>query len=77
MTHRPTTRVYDLPVPCPFCGGTTGVVLKIERYGTPPPDADPDAGWWNFAVQCTSCAAEGPPVKTSPQGALRAWARRV
>lgn len=73
MTEGP---VIDLPAPCPFCDGTRGVVGQVERFGTPPPDADPSDGWWDFYVRCTSCSCEGPPTKTSAESALRKLALR-
>lgn len=73
MTEGP---VIALPAPCPFCDGTDGVVGQVERFGAPPPDADPADGWSHFYVRCTSCSAEGPPTKTSAESALRKWALR-
>ena len=66
----------DLVAPCPFCGSLLGVVEQVERFGRPPPAADPADGWWNWRVRCNACACEGPPSKAGRESALRLWARR-
>ena len=67
----------DLFEPCPFCGSWLGCIVRTERYGTPPPGAQPHEGWWSFTARCGSCSAEGPPSTASEAGALERWERRA
>lgn len=62
------------PLPCPFCGGTTGEVKSELRHGYEKCPDDPDArAYWYF---CNSCACHGGWAK-SESGAIRYWNMRT
>ena len=60
-------------LPCPFCGGESGVIERTLRGGFENIRDDPDA--WAYSVRCGSCAAEGGWSK-GKSGALRCWNMR-
>ena len=51
------------PVPCPFCGTATDIVVDV-----------PGPGVWH--VGCEGCAAAGPVVTSGPADAIEAWTTR-
>jgi Lar family restriction alleviation protein len=62
------------PLPCPFCGGTTGEVVNELRPGYEKYTDDPDArAYW---YRCHSCGCHGGWAK-SASGALRYWNMRT